>query len=114
MENHLSSPEHENQSHYHEMTPTSIDDSGAVDFNVSGTGLENAESPHVLTLLENSSLDDVSLLDDYREHTTVVSRILSMILIFSFSKQNSSASEAIYLFAVTHKRPKLSCRSRHF
>ncbi|KAL7488746.1 hypothetical protein ACHAW6_016115 [Cyclotella cf. meneghiniana] len=46
MEHHLSSPEHKNQSHYHEMTPTSIDNSGAeFDFNISDTGLENAESP---------------------------------------------------------------------
>ena len=57
MEHHLSSPEHENQSHYHEMTPTSIDNSGAeFDFNVSDTGLENAESPpsEHLDIVDNS------------------------------------------------------------
>ena len=61
----------------------------------------------MLTPQETSILDDVSLLDHDWEHAAVVSGIMSMFCVFSHLNQNSSTSETIYLFAVSHKSPQL-------
>ena len=61
----------------------------------------------MLTPQETSILDDVSLVDHDWEHAAVVSGIMSMFCVFSHSNQNSSTSETIYLFAVSHKSPQL-------